>query len=206
MPILLVLLSSCVAPPDPSASTNGEAGDDANGHDSRLFAAERPTASARTIRGEIFGGASDASCSGPPERVVESMGFREITLSFPQIDVDEQVALDGSVCLQGAIRRALDSLLTETSDDESPLSLIVDLLDDESAAQAALADYLNRSSTRLALVPRVWRDEAGVYLPENGESVETNWVFFMTVGDLSDHLFWAIVPRDGGAVTNYGFN
>ena len=147
-----------------------------------------------------------ADCTGTPRRVVDSAGFPEMTLSFPQVDIDEQVALDNSVCIQDAIPRGLESLLTDSSDVESPLSLLVDLINDESAARAALGDFLNRTSTHLALVPLVWKRQPGLYPPERGDSVQKNWVLFMSVGDLSDHLFWVIVPRNGGPVTNYGFN
>lgn len=153
-------------------------------------------------RNDVFIGA----CAGSPRRVVDSVGFPKMTLSFPQRDIDEQIALDGSVCIQEAIARGLESWLTDASEPESPLSLVIDLVGDESAARAALRDFLNRPSTNFALVPLVWSRESGTYRPERGESVETNWVMFMAARDLSDHLFWAIVPRDGSAVTNYGFN
>ena len=46
-----------------------------------------------------------------------------------------------------------------------------------------------------------------VYPPENGESVNDNWVFMLQLPTLSDHLFWAIVDRNGVKETyNYGFN
>lgn len=145
-------------------------------------------------------------CTGTPREIVGAMGLQEMTLTFPQNDVHEQVALDGSVCLQDAIKKGLESLLTDSSDAESPLALVLELVSDESAARAALQDFLNRGSTHFALVPLVWNHQPGIYPAEHGESVESNWVFFMSVSDLSDHLFWSIVPRDGSAVTNYGFN
>ena len=50
-----------------------------------------------------------------------------------------------------------------------------------------------------------------VYPAEYQESIEDNWVFFLSMPELSDHLYWAVVQRfrssEGGViVSNYGFN
>ncbi|NJL74763.1 MAG: hypothetical protein HC892_06715 [Saprospiraceae bacterium] len=43
--------------------------------------------------------------------------------------------------------------------------------------------------------------------PENGERVESNWVFMLSLPTLSDHTFWGIADRTGATPAyNYGFN
>jgi hypothetical protein len=211
----LAALAACAVPFESAASDLVETIDaehygpeSAGGrdHDVKLTVTRNSQRLLGAIRYDVFGDAWRSQCKGTPEEVVESTGFPLMTLSFHHADVDEQAALDGSICLQEAIRRGLDSLLTDASDEESPLALLVDLLGDESAARSALENLLNRPNTRLALVPLVWSRQPGVYPPEMGESVEENWALFVTIDDLSDHFFWVIVPREGGAVTNYGFN
>jgi len=147
-------------------------------------------------------------CDAEPREVLTALGLPDMVLRFPASDLDEQSAFadDGSICLQDAISSAIDSLLWDSSDLESPLALMLDIIDDESAARAALQDFLNRASTLFALVPLSPQRGSGVFPPEHGESIEANWVFFVAIGDFSDHLFWVVVPRDGGDVLNYGFN
>ncbi len=207
---LLAALVSCAAPPADDGNMIPEANRGNRTHGVTWIAPSATPVRLGAIRRDLFDTAGETDsvddCTGTPKEIVESMGLQEMTLSFPKEDVDEQVALDGSVCIQDAIAKGLESLLTDASDAESPLALVLDLLNDERAARAALSAFLNRKSTRFALVPLDWNREPGIYPAENGESVESNWVFFMTASDLSDHLFWSIVPRDGGAVTNYGFN
>ena len=51
------------------------------------------------------------------------------------------------------------------------------------------------------------RENSTVPAPEDGERVEENWIFVLSLPDLSDHIYWAIVDREGKLPAyNYGFN
>jgi hypothetical protein len=45
------------------------------------------------------------------------------------------------------------------------------------------------------------------YPPEQGENAQDNWVFVLHIPSLSDHIYWAIVDRQGKVAPYlYGFN
>ena len=70
-----------------------------------------------------------------------------------------------------------------------------------------LVAFLNDGSTTLQLVNSdMMTEDGGAYPAEHGESIADHWVFALTIPKYSDHLYWAIVPRDGEPAYNYGFN
>jgi len=127
---------------------------------------------------------------------------------------DQIQNLDSNVDFLSSISLALDSFLNDDSDMESPLSIAAILAFDDlgvnytfpvpdfvkARAKAILVDHLNRSSAKIALLPR---SES----PEGGEIVDDNWILHLRIADLSDHSFWSIVHRSGEVrAYNYGFN
>ena len=50
------------------------------------------------------------------------------------------------------------------------------------------------------------KNNPATYPPEQKESLEKNWIFFLKIKVLSDHLFWVIVDRTSGESYVYGFN
>jgi len=136
-----------------------------------------------------------------------AQGFSEMALSFPAEEVSTQADPGSSVSFERALSLALTSILTDNSDIESPLALVSDYAFEEGQEPAeALRSFMNQPKTFLGLVGLHADGEDGVYPPENGESIQENWVFHFTMGAFSDHLYWVVVPRNGGAVFNYGFN
>ena len=121
-------------------------------------------------------------------------------------------AYPGPTDFMTALDAAMTSFLTDDDDIESPLGIATFVAEETwtednpegqtfaEATLAALLDHLNRPTASLSLVP------IG-QTAEHGESVVDNWVFFLTIDELSDHLYWAIVDRQGVVATyNYGFN
>ena len=62
--------------------------------------------------------------------------------------------------------------------------------------------FLDRRSSLLGLVTDSASMLAHRLLPDapTGERVEDYWVFFLSVPDLSEHGYWALVARDGSGV------
>ena len=66
---------------------------------------------------------------------------------------------------------------------------------------------MNQHYTYIYLVPNRARLSTDPWFPpELSESIEENWVFFMTGDAELNALFWAIVPRNGEPVYNYGYD
>ncbi|MFM6134150.1 MAG: lamin tail domain-containing protein, partial [Sphaerospermopsis kisseleviana] len=121
--------------------------------------------------------------------------------------VNKQMSLGGKVTFTEAVSLAIRSFLEDESDAESPLGLILndpdsfDLPNDVTKAVATeeLRSYLNENGV-LTLYPTAKRSTA-----ENGETVDENWIFELSLDAMSDVIFWAIVPRSGDKkVYNYG--
>lgn len=142
----------------------------------------------------------------------------QLTYQIDLTDVEEQEQLPGNqLRFTDALRIALDTLLTSNSERESPRFLIRQIFglfpeDDPQAADkitAHLLQYLEQGELRL--LPREDWSKADAEFdynpPEEGESVDLNWVFSLYLPTLSDHLYWIIVPREGEMEAYvYGFN
>ena len=141
----------------------------------------------------------------PAAAFLAARGFPRMATRFFTREVKAQERL-GGIPFEQALSLALSSVLTDGADIESPLGLVGEFAFDKGADPAdTLRGILNRPATWIGVVP-VESDGSGVYPPENGESIEANWVFHLSMESFSDHLYWVVVPRDGGAVYNYGFN
>jgi hypothetical protein len=117
-----------------------------------------------------------------------------------------------------AVRMALESFLTDSNDEESPLRIArlgffkkhkhagmkerFGFSQDEKV-QAFLREKIQQGDAILSLVSGDCSQER----PEGGESGDYAWIFQLEVPSLSDHIYWAIVDFDGYRPTyNYGFN
>lgn len=137
---------------------------------------------------------------------------------YKSADIKAQEALVGNqMNFIQALRLAIETILTDGKDQESPRAIITEVFelfpaevdDAEEKIQAKVREFL--STGTLQLLPNLdWSDrdqEFDFYPPENGEKAEDNWIFSLYLPDLSDHLYWIVVDRtsDGGAYI-YGFN
>lgn len=116
-----------------------------------------------------------------------------------------------------ALRLALETLLTDGEDAESPRSIVMNVYElfpgevdrADELIQSRLREHLVDAS--LQLLPNVdWTDrdqEFDFNPPENGESASENWIFGLYMPTLSDHFYWIVVDRTGTASPYvYGFN
>jgi hypothetical protein len=138
-------------------------------------------------------------------RVLNENGVVNMRTRLPPMEIASQAAnFGGQVSFIDALEAALLSFMTDGSDIESPRSLAAKG-DPGQCANANLTErvrcFLNRDTALLELY-----GEEG-FAPENGETVEMNWIFVLRAESLSDHIQWAIIDRSGDrAVYNYGFN
>ncbi len=159
-----------------------------------------------------------AACEFDAVAVLEQQGIDEIQALFPEDEVCPQATeYDGDVTFEAALDAAIESFVFDDDDIESPLALLADVdpADDTVCPDGTNSDrvrcYLGRNSSRLAITYRDGEVHDNVYPAEYRESIEDNWVFFLYVPELSDHLHWAVVQRfrsfEGDVmVSNYGFN
>ena len=171
----------------------------------------------RTHKGLASPGINGQSLSRPAKDIVAGeFGLPLLRVGITGDEARRQGLLPGTaVPFETALRSAMTSFLEDYTDEESPLSLVIDEVFTgmgENApllpyppqvvekARARLDEYLNRESAELRLLSVEER-------AEHGEGVVENWIFFLWIPELSDHGHWAVIKRSGGGQAyNYGFN
>ncbi len=124
----------------------------------------------------------------------------------------QEAQSQGGICFLEALDQALTSFMTDGSDRESPVALTIskylswterpELMDRKAAAEKLTRKLWNDPDTELELITI-----NSVAQPENRESVEKYWIFYLYNDYISDHFHWAMVDRSGQTPTfNYGFN
>jgi hypothetical protein len=146
--------------------------------------------------------------SGAEEMLIKEFGITGITVDIPESEVIRQDQVyNNAFCFENAFRQALTNLLEDYTNPTSALSNTLKSMgaagnpskSDLKKARQKLLESMNRPGARIALV-----SPYRLYQPQNGESIETNWVFHLR---LADKPFWAIVNRKGEKDTyNYGAN
>lgn len=124
-------------------------------------------------------------------------GFRRLPFAYYKSEALQQMLnYENKISLPDALRKAITSLLQDTSDQSF--------------------GYIRYSSEprqtfleggRLVLLPGNMASErklSSFPAPNRGESIRKNWLFGLELFDLTDDIFWIIVPRDGsGPAYNY---
>jgi hypothetical protein len=111
-----------------------------------------------------------------------------------------------------ALDLALESFLYDDSDPESPLSIVPREIKSYKGNASKPQQHLEKlieliNSGGSLCMPDVDGASKSCLHAEEGEGVDKNWIFLLQIPELSDHHFWAIVPKDGKEkVYNYGFN
>lgn len=155
------------------------------------------------------------------EIIRQKFRLEDIKIVIPREVVESQSKeFKNKVEFGTALRLAVKSFLEDSEDPESPLSLMMDYVEEyysiaygtpknKAKAEEILFSYLNRPTSEVTIVPSNKPGESSYsYLPaEHGESIRENWIFALAMSDFSDHMQWAIVDREGNIpVFNYGFN
>jgi hypothetical protein len=138
--------------------------------------------------------------------ILEEYDLRGLTVEVDAEELARQEALGNAVDFETALRKALDSFLTDGEDLESPVALVTEDLGnsdweclDTDDATAAVRCFMQTGTLRLLTL-----DQS----PEWGEDTTEFWVFSLYMGSLSDHGHWAVIDRNDARapVYNYGFN
>lgn len=142
------------------------------------------------------------SCSGESEdsvvEVLAKLGVSGTSTFFPRGELQDQyLRTPGALCPNAAIKLAVDAILT----DRGPESLAIvaaELAPGECNAEC----YFRRRSSLFGIVADGASPIANQLLPAapDGASLRDSWVFFLSVTDLSEHGYWALVARDGSSV------
>ncbi|MFT4533264.1 MAG: hypothetical protein ACJA1A_001784 [Saprospiraceae bacterium] len=106
---------------------------------------------------------------------------------------------------------AIESFLTDGSYPESPLGIVPDAVKSYKGNvskpqqhKEKLIEMINSGGS--LCMPDIDGAAESCFHAEEGENVEQNWIFLLLIPELSDHHFWAIVPKGGeDEVYNYGF-
>lgn len=144
----------------------------------------------------------------PIASALADFGISKARVEISESDIKAQESLSGNrVKFEPAFRAALKSFLNDDGG-ESPIGIINDLDADDlpegcgnlSTKQKRLVCLVNSPETSIGML------KIGTSA-EQGETVKENWIFTMSLPQLSDHGHWAIVDRTGREATyNYGFN
>ena len=122
--------------------------------------------------------------------------FQEMPFAYFKDEALQQMLdHENKVSLPDALRKALDSLLNDTT--EKSFGSI-------EYSSEPRAEFLEGG--RLVLLPGDMSSEPSLSSfpsPRQGESIGTNWIFGLELFDLTDDIYWVIVPRDGSPAYNY---
>lgn len=124
-------------------------------------------------------------------------GFQQLPFAYYEAEaVQQMLDHENKVSLPNALRKALDSLLNDTG--EKTFRSI-------GYSSEPPKEFLEGG--RLVLLPGDMASEPSLSsfpAPSRGESIRENWIFGLELFDLTDDIFWIIVPRDGsGPAYNY---
>ncbi len=119
-------------------------------------------------------------------------GFKKLPFAYYKKEALQQMLdHENKVSLPDALRKALYSLLNDAG--EQTFKSI-------SYSSEPLKDFLEGG--RLVLLPGDISSEPALSsfpAPSRGESIRENWIFGLELFDLTDDIFWVIVPRDGSS-------
>lgn len=131
-------------------------------------------------------------------QVMRERGLPEVSTFFPAGEAaGQELRFPSEICPARALEIAVETLVHA----EGPESF--------SAVYRALGRgvcnrhcFLNRPSTLWGLVADENSELANQLLPEPPGDVPLRayWIFFLSVSDLSEHGYWALIARDGSDV------
>lgn len=143
--------------------------------------------------------------------VLMKHGLNGLKVNYDMEDL-ESMDSDGMYTYLDALDLALESYLTDGSFPESPLALVPNTMDSYVGNESRPQQHLNKLVQLINLggslcMPDIDGSAESCSHAEEGEGIEKNWIFLLQIPELSEHHFWAIVPKDGKEqVYNYGFN
>ncbi|HXW60719.1 MAG TPA: hypothetical protein VEK06_04180 [Myxococcota bacterium] len=134
-----------------------------------------------------------------------SFNLPDIKFKIKNNDITEQTNNYPSVVsFTDAAIKAMESFVTDASDDESPLRFSIGEVG-EKLARINLNHLMNQETTTFGLVTEAMSDDP-ILFPAQREEISNNWIFYLKISEY-DATFWAVVDREGLTKTyNYGAN
>lgn len=138
-------------------------------------------------------------------------GLNGIKVNYDMIKL-ESLESDNAYSYLEALDIAIESFLTDSSNPGSPLSIVPAVMKsyrgNASRPQQNLEKLIELINSGGSLcMPDIEGASNDCVHAEEGENIEENWIFLLRIPEVSDHMFWAIVAKDGkDEVYNYGFN
>lgn len=127
--------------------------------------------------------------------------LQELTMTLPR---STQLSASEAESLELSYQKALDLILSDSRDPESPLALAQTLGLSKTRQRELLCEHLQRPSTRLRLY---LGPESGLPLPDAGEDPRKEWIFLLDMPSFSDHYFWIVIDKSNRERARiYGFN
>lgn len=151
---------------------------------------------------QVGSDAPEPRCGGPfspqLERTLRKQGAPKTYTYFPNDEFEHQLArYPNSICPEAALRQAILALLL----DDAKEALGTVARESGKFDCGALCAF-NSTSSLFGIVADRYSYIQNQLLPSapSLESLEAHWVFFLSVPDLSEHGYWALVARDGSGV------
>lgn len=153
-------------------------------------------------------------------KLKQNLGIPGLRIEFQEAERLRQLKdFNNDLSFMEGLERAIQSLLNDDAQEESPRNLIMEVFDlhpdQNPEATALIEEKLQQffNTGHLGLLPNYdpnneasW-EKLPYNIPENRELVSANWIFVCSLPELSDHIYWAIVDRSGvNRAYNYGFN
>ncbi len=149
--------------------------------------------------------------------ILEEFHLLRLRLQLDEEELRRQTALPLNAISPGdALRAALASFLEDGESPESPRRLAMNIYElwpgevphAEALLDSRLREHMDAGEIRLLpAYETLNEDDIDFNPPAEGEPSAENWIFGLSLPELSDHYFWAIVDRRGQNPSyNYGFN
>ena len=143
--------------------------------------------------------------------IIVKHGLNGLKINYDMILL-ESITTDDMYTYLDALDLALESFLTDKSNPESPLAIVPDVMKSYKGNASKPQQHLQKlieliNSGGTLCMPDIDGASEKCFYAEEGEDVERNWIFLLQIPELSDHMFWAVVSKDGKEeVYNYVFN
>ena len=143
------------------------------------------------------------SSSEIAEHIIEDeFELHRLKLQIDKNDIADQSGLDNQIQFEEALRLALNSFLRDGSRETSAVKSLAKLYDIPVAQgefrellDSILKEHFNHAT--LTLLPQISNDQQDIThnFPTKGELVRRNWIFGLSLHDIPDFYFWAIIDR-----------
>ncbi len=166
-------------------------------------------------------------------KVKAELGVSQLTVEVDAAEIEAQSQRGGKISFIQALKLAIQSFLEDGRNYDSPVgSVLVDPgaynlqeVKDKNVSSQIVGAWMNDASSQMRYHPdlapmameqvRVWMNDPtsklilstpeSRYFPENGESIEANWIFRLDL-QATPLIHWAIVDRSGEKQPyNYGY-